>query len=73
MKEKADVERASERRAEAEAQMKAIEADLEREVEATTRADASGVQIDTMDITPRRGSVQVRLVALAWKPLDHRT
>jgi hypothetical protein len=73
MKEKEDVERARERHAEAEAALKALEADLEREVEATPRADASSVQIDTLDITPRRGSVDVRLIALAWKPIDHRT
>jgi hypothetical protein len=68
MKEKEDVARARERHGEAEAELRALEADLEREVEAMAPADASSVEIIRLDIKPKRGSVDVRLVTLAWKP-----
>ena len=68
MKEKEDVARARDRQAAAEAELKALEADLEREVEALASPEVSSVEIETLEIKPKRGSVDVRLVALAWKP-----
>ena len=68
MKEKEDVARARERHATAEADLKTLEADLEREVEAIADPARSKVEIETLEIAPKRGSVDVRLVALAWTP-----
>jgi hypothetical protein len=68
MKEKEDVGRARERHAAAEADLKALEADLEREVDALADPARSQVEIETLEIAPKRGSVDVRLVALAWTP-----
>jgi hypothetical protein len=72
MKEKEDVARARERQSEAEVELKAIEAELEREVDDMS-VSASGIKIDTVTIAPKRGSVDVRLVALAWSPSDSAT
>ena len=68
IKEKEDIARARERQGEAEAELRALEADLEREVEAMAPVGASSVDINRLDIKPKRGSVDIRLVTLAWQP-----
>jgi hypothetical protein len=68
MKEAEDVAQAQQRQRDAEAELKAIEAELAREVEELQLAGAE-VTIETDAIKPKRGGVEVRLVALAWKPV----
>ena len=68
IKEKEDIARARERHGEAEAELRALEADLEREVEAMAPSTTTSVEINRLDIKPKRGSVDVRLVTLAWQP-----
>ena len=68
IKEKEDIVRARERHGEAEAELRALEADLEREVEAMAPSGGTSVEINRLDIKPKRGSVDVRLVTLAWQP-----
>jgi hypothetical protein len=66
-KEAADVAQAQERQREAEEELQAIEAELEREVQAIQDA-APGAAIETTDIKAKKTRVDVRLVTLAWKP-----
>ena len=67
MKEAADVAHAQERHRAAEEELQAIEAELQREVQALHEA-APQVVIETTEVKAKRGGVDVRLVALAWKP-----
>ena len=69
MKEAADVAQAQERQRAAEAELQAIEAELQREVQAL-HDSAPRVDIETAEVKPKRGGVDVQLVALAWKPLE---
>jgi hypothetical protein len=66
-KEAADVAQAEQRQREAEEELKAIEAELEREVQAL-RDDAPDAAIETTEIKARKTGVDVRLVTLVWKP-----
>jgi hypothetical protein len=68
VKETQDIARAQERRQEAERELKALEAELAEEIAALGAATAD-VALDTIEIKPKRGAVDVRLVALAWKPV----
>ena len=68
VKETEDVGRAQQRRQEAERELKALEAELADEIAALSASSAE-VALDTIEIKPKRGAVDVRLVALAWKPL----
>jgi hypothetical protein len=69
MKEAEDVARAQERQREAAAELKEIEAELASEVQALQSASPDAA-IETTEIKPKRAGVEVRLVALAWKPTD---
>jgi hypothetical protein len=69
MKETEDVAVATERRREAEAELRAIEADLEKEVEAIGTTGALSPEIVRLEIKPKRAGIDVRLVTLAWKPI----
>ena len=69
MKESGDIAQAQERQREAEAELKEIEAELEREVQALQTA-APDADIETTEIKPKKAGVDVRLVALVWKPVD---
>ena len=68
MKEAADVAHAQERQRAAEEELQALEAELQREVQAL--AGAPDAAIETTEIKPKRSGVDVRLVALAWKPVS---
>ena len=68
MKEAADVAQAQERQGAAEEELQALEADLQREVQALA-GGAPDAAIETAEVKPKRAGVDVRLVALAWKPL----
>jgi hypothetical protein len=68
MKEAADVAQAQERQRAADEELRAIEADLEREVQALHEGAPDAV-IETTEIKPKRAGVDARLVALAWQPV----
>ncbi len=68
-KESQDVERARERLQEAQAELVALEAELQSEVAALERAATGSIGIETIEIKPKRGGVEVRIVALAWRPI----
>jgi hypothetical protein len=65
-KEAADVAQAEQRQREAEEELQAIEAELEREVQALQGA-APHAAIETMEIKAKKTGVDVRLVTLVWK------
>ena len=65
-KEAADVAQAEQRQREAEEELKAIEAELEREVQELQDA-APDAEIETTEIKAKKTGVDVRLVTLAWK------
>jgi len=68
MKETQDVDRAQIKVQEVEAELAALNADLERELAAVGGTGASDTPLGVIEIKPKRGNVDVRLVALAWKP-----
>jgi hypothetical protein len=67
MKESGDIAQAQERQREAEAELKEIEAELEREVQ-ELQGGAPDASIETTEVKPKKAGVDVRLVALVWKP-----
>jgi hypothetical protein len=67
IKEAEDVTRAEQRQRDAEAELTALEADLQREVQELQDA-APDPAIEATDIKAKRANVDVRLVALAWRP-----
>jgi hypothetical protein len=67
-KEAQDVGRAKEKLAMAQAELKALEDELSEEIAAMGAVDTSAVTVDTIEVKPKRGGVDVRLVALVWKP-----
>jgi hypothetical protein len=69
MKEGQDVERAQVRVQEAQAEIDALNADLQREIAALEGTANTNAPLDVIEIKPKRGNVDVRLVALAWQPL----
>ena len=71
MKEAADVAQAQERQRAAEEELQALEAELQREVQALADG-APHSAIETAEVKPKRAGVDVRLVALAWKPISPR-
>jgi uncharacterized protein DUF87 len=68
MKEAQDVERAQEKLTEVEAEIAALNADLEREIAALEHTASGNSPLDVIEIKPKRGNVDIRLVALAWQP-----
>jgi hypothetical protein len=70
MKETQDVARAQDKVAEAQQELKALEDELAEEVAALTASEAAAGEVETIEIKPKRGGVDVRLVALTWAPLD---
>jgi hypothetical protein len=69
-KEAQDVVKSQERLQEAQAELAALEADLQREVAALDGGASGPAAVETIEIKPKRGGVDVRVVALAWKPVD---
>jgi hypothetical protein len=69
VKESQDVARAQEKLTEAQEDLKALEAELNEEIAALTAVDRGAIAVETIEIKPKRGGVDVRLVALAWKPV----
>jgi hypothetical protein len=67
MKESQDVVSAQQRLQEAEQEEAALNAEIEREV-ANLSSQSGDVAIETVEIKPKRGGVEVQIVALAWQP-----
>jgi hypothetical protein len=70
LKESQDIGLAQQKLAEAEAELKALNDELAEEVAALTATDGSAVDVQTIEVKPKRGGVDVRLVALAWIPAE---
>jgi hypothetical protein len=68
-KETQDVAKAQERLQEAQAELAALETELQREVAALEGAAPGAISVETIEVKPKRGGVDVRIVALAWKPI----
>ena len=68
MREQEDVARAEAQERDAQAELDAVQRELEAEI--ATIASAPEPAIETVEIKPKRGSVEVRLVALAWMPAE---
>jgi hypothetical protein len=65
-KEMEDVTRARERLREAEEAAAALEKELQAEIDALQ--PPATIPLDVVEIKPKRGAIEVRLLALAWKP-----
>ena len=70
-KETEDVAKAQARLQEAQTELAALEAELQEEVAALEGAAPGGIELETIEIKPKRGGVDVRIVALAWKPVSN--
>jgi hypothetical protein len=70
MKETQDIGRAEAKVQETDAELKALESEMAEEVAALTASVAASAPIETIEIAPKRGAVEVRLVGLAWKAVD---
>jgi hypothetical protein len=70
MKESQDVERARVRLEEAEGEFAAVEAELQQAIAALDDTSHATAPLDVVEIKPKRGNVDVRLVALAWQPVS---
>jgi hypothetical protein len=70
VKETQDVGRAKDRLATAQEELQALENELNEEIAALSAVDSGAVVIETIEIKPKRGGVDVRLVALTWKPVE---
>jgi len=68
-KETQDVAKAQQRLQGAQAELAALEADLQREIAALDGTGSGTVAVETIEIKPKRGGVEVRIVALAWRPM----
>jgi hypothetical protein len=66
-KEAEDVARAEARAADVQAELTALQAELQAEIDAIA-ARAGDEPIETVDVPPARGGIDVRLVALVWRP-----
>jgi hypothetical protein len=67
-KETEDVARSQERLQEAQAELAALEAELQGEVAALEGATPGSITLEQIEVKPKRGGVDVKLVALVWKP-----
>ena len=67
-KETQDVAKAQERLHEAQAELAVLEAEFQREVARLEAAAPGAIAVETIEIKPKRGGVEVRIVALAWQP-----
>jgi len=68
MTESQDIARANERVRDAHAQLASLEGELEAEVSALSATSAAPIPIETVEVKPKRGAIEVRLVSLAWGP-----
>ena len=67
VKESQDIAGAEERVRQAQSELSGLEAELASEV---AKLETVGTTpVETIDVKPKRGSVDVRLVTLAWRPV----
>ena len=72
VKESQDVAAARQRLDEANQEVAALEAELQKQVDAMGGGAApASVSIETVEIKPKRGGVEVQIVALAWQPTEY--
>jgi hypothetical protein len=69
-KEMEDVTRAEERVTRAQTELAQLQDELNREIDALTGREPA--DLETVTIKAKRGSVDVRLIAFAWKPVSRR-
>jgi hypothetical protein len=67
-KETEDVARSQERLQAAKAELAALEAELQSEIAALEGTAPGAVTLEQIEVKPKRGGVDVKLVALVWKP-----
>ena len=67
MKEAQDIAHAEERVREVQAELKALETELAAEIATLEATATAAVPLDTIELKPKRGGVDVRLVSLVWK------
>ena len=70
VKESQDVGLAQQKLVEAQNELKALNDELAEDIAAMTALDGTAVDVETIEVKPKRGGVDVRLVALAWKPVE---
>jgi hypothetical protein len=70
MKETQDIGRAEAKVQETETELKSLENEMAEEVAALTASAGTEAAVETLEIAPKRGAVEIRLVALVWKPAD---
>ena len=71
MKESQDVAGAQERLEEAKQEVAALEAELQQEIAAMEGTGTGTVPIESIEVKPKRGAVEVQIVALAWQPTEY--
>jgi hypothetical protein len=70
VKESQDVGLAQQKLTEAQNELKALNDEVAEEVAALGATDAASIDVQTIEVKPKRGGVDVRLVALAWNPVE---
>jgi len=68
MKESQDAAGAQQRLDEAKQEVAALEAELQQEIAAMEGTSSGAVAIESVEVKPKRGAVDVQMVALAWQP-----
>jgi hypothetical protein len=68
MKESEDISKADDRVKSAQTELSALESELASDVAQIESETTASVPVESIDIKPKRGAIDVRLVALVWKP-----
>ena len=71
VKESQDVAAAQQRLVEAQQEEAALNAEIEQQVAALSGQSPDASPIETIEIKPKRGGVEVQIVALAWQPTEY--
>jgi hypothetical protein len=71
MKESQDIAAAQQRLLEAQQEEAALNAEIEQQVAELSGQTPGAVAIETIAIMPKRGGVEVQIVALAWQPTEY--
>jgi hypothetical protein len=71
MKESQDIASAQQRLLEAQQEEAALNAEIEQQVAALSGQSLADGPIETIEIKPKRGGIEVQIVALAWQPTEY--
>ena len=71
MKETQDVANAQQRLLEAQQEEAALNAEIEQHVTSLSGQTGGVTTMETIEIKPKRGGVEVQIVALAWQPTEY--